>query len=337
MSDETTPLNGTGGGGTGPADAGGDDNHHHQQQGQRLVSISMPPIATTLERRNSRHRRQSSAIHALNAAGQIREHEKELLLNHDGGGDDTGAGGHHHHHTGHRRQSVFDVRNPERGPTRMEAIYGAVVDVHEQQKQSPVIQIQNIGSLKDGGGQPEGNIVQRIASQIPAVLIVSVLNCMIGIPFGASYFPVGWSSSSSVADTGAPSNAEGDDDVSGDFPLGNKEVLGLRMFLFSTAMAQLVFGFRSAFNNGIGLQMVENVPFCLELANIVINQQGYGIDSLSTLFFLFGFSSLLVGLVFYLLGHFKLGRVVYFFPSHVLVGCIGGIGLFIGELKSKME
>jgi SulP family sulfate permease len=160
---------------------------------------------------------------------------------------------------------------------------------------------------------------------------------MIGIPFGASYFPVGWSSSSSVADTGAPSNAEGDDDVSGDFPLGQKEVLGLRMFLFSTAVAQLVFTFQSAFNNGIGLQMVENVPFCLELANIVINQQGYGIDSLSTLFFLFGFSSLLVGLVFYLLGHFKLGRVVYFFPSHVLVGCIGGIGLFIGEFKTKVE
>lgn len=307
---------------------------HHQQQRQRHVSISMP-TTNLLERRNSRYRRQSTAIHALNAAGQIREHEKEVLLNHDGGGDD--AGGHHHHHTGHRRQSVFDVRNPERGPTRMEAMYGAVVDVHEQQKQSPVIQIQNIGSLKDGGGQPEGNIVQRIASQIPAVLIVSVLNCMIGIPFGASYFPVGWSSSSSVADTGAPSNAEGDDDVSGDFPLGNKEVLGLRMFLFSTAMAQLVFGYKSNFNNGIGLQMVENVPFCLELANIVINHQGYGIDSLSTLFFLFGFSSLLVGLVFYLLGHFKLGRVVYFFPSHVLVGCIGGIGLFIGELKSKME
>ena len=212
MADETTPLN-----------------------GQRHVSISMPPIAGVLERRNSRYRRQSSAIHALNAAGQIREHE--LLLNHDGGGDDAGAGGNHNHnHTGHRRQSVFDVRNPERGPTRMEAMYGAVVDVQEQQKQSPVIQIQNIDSLKDGG-QPEGNIVQRIASQIPAILIVAVLNCMIGIPFGASYFPVGWSSSSSVADTGAPSNAEGDDDVSGDFPLGQKEVLGLRMFLFSTAMA----------------------------------------------------------------------------------------------------
>ena len=38
---------------------------------------------------------------------------------------------------------------------------------------------------------------------------------------------------------------------------------------------------------------------------------------------------MIVGLVFYLLGRFELGRVLYFFPKHVLVGCIGGIGLFI--------
>ena len=314
--DETTPLNGANG-----------DAHNRRE---RHVSIAMPNF-DVLERRNSRFRRQSSAIHALNAAEQIREQ-----LTHCDGGDDAGAT---HHHTGHRRQSVFDIRNPERGPTRMEAMYGAVVDVHEvQQKQdrpqSPVIQ--NLDSLKeDGGLQQEGNIIQRIASQIPAILIVAVLNCMVGIPFGASYFPVGWSSSSSSSDTGADASggdmSDGvvDDGVSGDFPLGGKEALGLRMFLFSTAMAQLIFTFTSNFNNGIGLQMVENVPFCLELANIVISEQGYGIDSLSTLFFLFGFSSLLVGLVFYLLGHFKMGRVVYFFPSHVLVGCIGGIGLFI--------
>lgn len=322
--DETTPLNGAG-----QANGDADDSNRRE----RHVSIAMPNFQDVLERRNSRYRRQSSAIHALNAAEQIREHEKELLTRYDGGDD---AGG---HHTGHRRQSVFDIRNPERGPTRMEAMYGAVVDVHEvQQKQdrpqSPIIQ--NLGSIKeDGGLQQKGNIIQRIASQIPAIVIVSVLNCMVGIPFGASYFPVGWSSSSSSSDAGADDSggdmSDGviDDVVSGNFPLGGKEALGLRMFLFSTAMAQLIFTFTSNFNNGICLQMVENVPFCLELANIVINEQGYGIDSLSTLFFLFGFSSLLVGLVFYLLGHFKMGRVVYFFPSHVLVGCIGGIGLFI--------
>lgn len=153
--------------------------------------------------------------------------------------------------------------------------------------------------------------IQQIISQIPAVAIASLLNFMVGIPFGASYFPT-------------------------ELQLPMKEVLGLRMFLFSTMMAQLVFTFKSKFDNATGLQMVENVPFCLALARIVMEdqqqqQQGSGDDgsASSTLFFLFGLSSVLVGLVFYLLGKFEMGRIVYFFPSHVLVGCIGGIGAFI--------
>lgn len=38
---------------------------------------------------------------------------------------------------------------------------------------------------------------------------------------------------------------------------------------------------------------------------------------------------MIVGLLFYLLGKLRLGRVVYYFPAHVLVGCIGGISIFI--------
>lgn len=73
----------------------------------------------------------------------------------------------------------------------------------------------------------------------------------------------------------------------------------------------------------------ENLPFFHQLALTAIAHQGYGMESLSTLFFLFGLSTILVGVVFYLLGRLDLGRVVYFFPNHVLVGCIGGIGVFI--------
>jgi sulfate permease, SulP family len=58
-----------------------------------------------------------------------------------------------------------------------------------------------------------------------------------------------------------------------------------------------------------------------ELAAIVVARQGYGLDALSTLFFLFGLASVVVGLVFYALGALNLGRNMYFFPSHVLVGC----------------
>lgn len=77
--------------------------------------------------------------------------------------------------------------------------------------------------------------------------------------------------------------------------------------------------------------MVENVPFTNELAKRVIHHQGYGVNALSTLFVLFGIASLLVGAIFYCLGRLELGRVIYYFPNHVLVGCIGGIGLYIAK------
>jgi hypothetical protein len=41
--------------------------------------------------------------------------------------------------------------------------------------------------------------------------------------------------------------------------------------------------------------------------------------ALSTLLFLFGLSSVLVGIVFFLLGYLELGRIVYYFPNHVRV------------------
>lgn len=101
------------------------------------------------------------------------------------------------------------------------------------------------------------------------------------------------------------------------------------MCLFATLMGQIVMTFSSNFSNIVTFQLIENVPFYHALAATVIREQGYGTDALATLFFLFGLSSVLVGLLFFLLGKFELGRIVYFFPSHVLVGFIGGIGIFI--------
>lgn len=106
------------------------------------------------------------------------------------------------------------------------------------------------------------------------------------------------------------------------------------MFLFSTIVSQIAFTFTSKFTSAIGLEMVENIPFWHALAYIVIEEQGYGVEALSTLFFLFGFSSVAVGILFYALGKLQLGRVVYYFPAHVLIGCIGGIGTFAQTMKS---
>jgi sulfate permease, SulP family len=181
--------------------------------------------------------------------------------------------------------------------------------------------------------------LQNGLGQIPAILLIAMFHLMIGIPFGVSYFPVSWaggegagdfsSESMNVTSTTLVLDKSGHLTASGLFPLPGKEALGIRMFLFSTIVGQIVFTLTSQFPNPIGLQMVENVPFCHELAAIVFSHQGYGLDALSTLIVMFGLASMLVGTVFYLLGRFQLGRVVYFFPTHVLVGCIGGIGIFI--------
>jgi SulP family sulfate permease len=37
----------------------------------------------------------------------------------------------------------------------------------------------------------------------------------------------------------------------------------------------------------------------------------------------------LIGLTFFLLGVFRLGSLIGFFPRHILVGCIGGVGVFL--------
>lgn len=40
-------------------------------------------------------------------------------------------------------------------------------------------------------------------------------------------------------------------------------------------------------------------------------------------------SSLMTGVVFYLMGKFKFGYMVGFIPRHILIGCIGGVGWFL--------
>jgi len=101
------------------------------------------------------------------------------------------------------------------------------------------------------------------------------------------------------------------------------------MFLLSTALAQVSVSCCSSFPCSMGMMMVENIPFFHSLAYIVMKKQGQGADAVSTLFVTFALSSLLVGSIFLLLGKFKLGNLVYFIPRHVIIGCIGGVGIFV--------
>ena len=45
----------------------------------------------------------------------------------------------------------------------------------------------------------------------------------------------------------------------------------------------------------------------------------------------YAISAVVTGIAFLLLGYFKLGVLVGFFPRHILIGCIGGVGLFLLE------
>jgi SulP family sulfate permease len=199
------------------------------------------------------------------------------------------------------------------------------------------LDLQDTNSSDDWDGKKKTNINDNIKDsflnilhQIPAVALIAMFHLMIGIPFGVSYFPVNWREASTVDPLQGT-----EDGIHGSFPVAGKDALGIRMFLFSTIIGQITFSFTSGFVNPISIQMIENVPFCQVLAHIVIAREGYGMKSLSTLMFMFGLSTVFVGIVFFILGKMELGRIVYFFPTHVLVGCIAGIGLFI--VKTSIE
>ena len=59
--------------------------------------------------------------------------------------------------------------------------------------------------------------------QSSAVAVIALLNMMISIPFGASYFPIGWSATDGGDRVG---EVEDEDGVSGSFPLPGKQALG---------------------------------------------------------------------------------------------------------------
>jgi len=163
----------------------------------------------------------------------------------------------------------------------------------------------------------------NIIAEIPAIVVTLLINFMTAIPFGTAYFPMGWSNDVDGGDD------TGGDGISGPFPLQGKEILGIRMYLFSCTTGQIALNLLSRFSSPVSVQLIENVPFYHAMAAIVIAEQGYGEEALSTLFFLYGLSSVVTGLMFYGLGKAKLGKVVYYFPNHVLIVFIGGIGVFI--------
>lgn len=77
--------------------------------------------------------------------------------------------------------------------------------------------------------------------------------------------------------------------------------------------------------------MIEVVPFYHTMVSIIenANDPKSGNSVVATTMVSFALSSILMGAAFYAIGRMKLGRLSGFFPRHILVGCIGGVGAFL--------
>ncbi|KMK62515.1 sulfate transporter family protein [Aspergillus fumigatus Z5] len=146
------------------------------------------------------------------------------------------------------------------------------------------------------------------ASLLPSVFLGLLLNILDALSYGMILFPLG---EPIFSDLGSD---------------------GISMFYVSTVIAQLVFSCGgSIFRGGIGSEMIEVVPFFHKMAMTILLRVGEDNPKsvLATTILAFSASSVLTGLVFSLMGTCKLGSLIGFFPRHILIGCIGGVGFFL--------
>lgn len=152
------------------------------------------------------------------------------------------------------------------------------------------------------------NGVAYPASLLPAVLLGLLLNILDALSYGMILFPLGHPIFSRLG------------------------VDGISMFYVSTVVAQLIFSCGgSIFKGGIGSEMIEVVPFFHKMAFMILDRIGDKDPKavLATTILSFAISSVLTGTVFFLMGTCGLGSLIGFFPRHILIGCIGGVGWFL--------
>ena len=168
--------------------------------------------------------------------------------------------------------------------------------------------------LQDAGSSSAGSSSPRSRSSIAPATIVergagvcigALLNLMLCVPFALAYFPIEW------------------------HPFPVPRAMGCGMYFLSTVIAQVVLTFQSGFATAQGQMMVENIPFMHAIASVAMEHQGLGEDALGTVLIIWTVGTLFVGAAFFALGHLKVGSIVYHIPRQVIVGCIGGIGIFL--------
>ena len=170
---------------------------------------------------------------------------------------------------------------------------------------------QHVRSIFKSPRDATNTVVLRPLRALPAVMLGALLNVLDALSYGMILFPLG---EAIFAETGAD---------------------GISMFYVSCIVSQLVFSLGgSIFKGGIGSEMIEVVPFFHQMAYSILAEIGSETEEqqhavMATTILSFAVSSIITGLVFFVLGAARLGSITGFFPRHILVGCIGGVGLFL--------
>lgn len=149
-------------------------------------------------------------------------------------------------------------------------------------------------------------VLLRPASMLPAVFLGLLLNLLDALSYGIILFP--------RTDPFASMGAD-----------------GVSIFYVSCIVSQIVYASGSIFRGGVGSEMIEVVPFFHKMAFLIIGiMDGESDDAIrATVITSYAMSSILTGVVFFVLGSARLGTLVSFFPHSILVGCIGGVGIFL--------
>ncbi|KAH7328663.1 sulfate transporter family-domain-containing protein [Stachybotrys elegans] len=118
---------------------------------------------------------------------------------------------------------------------------------------------------------------------------------------------------------------------------------GISIFYVSTIVSQFTFSSGSIFKGAVGSELIEVVPFFHNMAQKITDTVGADKPDavIATTIVAYATSSMMTGLVFYLMGRFKFGFMVGFIPRHILIGCIGGVGWFLiatgFEVSARLE
>ncbi|KAI1734755.1 sulfate transporter family-domain-containing protein [Xylaria scruposa] len=142
---------------------------------------------------------------------------------------------------------------------------------------------------------------------LPAVIVGLLLNVLDALSYGMILFPL----SNPIFASLGPA--------------------GISIFYVSTIIAQLTFSAGSIFKGGVGSELIEVVPFFHSMASTITTIVGEDKPDavIATTITSFAISSMVTGIVFYLMGRYNLGYIIGFIPRHILIGCIGGVGWFL--------